>query len=80
MIPLVCAVVFSVGIIRDVPHEQVKIVSHDAMSRMWYSAPYVIFPCDMTDMEAYHFYSVHDPQIHGDYDPQVVLSSQGRDR
>ena len=69
MIAIVCAVVFSVGIVRDVPHDKITEVSMQAQGRQWYRAPYVIFPCLMTDMEAYRFYSEHDPQIHGDYDP-----------
>jgi hypothetical protein len=67
MISLVCAVVFSVGIVRDVPHA--RVAEPTMRDRQWHRAPYVIFPCLMTDMEAYQFYSKHDPQINGDYDP-----------
>jgi hypothetical protein len=76
MIELVCAVVFSVGIVRDVPRGELRAVSHEAMGIAWYPAPYVVFPCIMTDREAYHFYSRHDPQMWGDYDPQRGMVGQ----
>ena len=63
MIELVCAVIFSVGIVRDVPKDEVIKTSRAAMGKLWYPAPFVIFPCVMSDMEAYHFYARHDPQL-----------------
>jgi len=69
MIPLVCAVVFSVGIVREVTPLQLRKVTTDAIGMLWYAAPYVVFPCILSDMEAYRFYAQHDPQLHGDYDP-----------
>ena len=67
MIEMVCAVVFSVGIIRDMPREQLN--NEYANIARPFPTPYVVFPCLMSDMEAYRFYSQHDPQINGDYDP-----------
>ena len=71
MIELVCAVVFSKGILRDVPRGELRAVSHEAMGIAWYPAPYVVFPCIMTDMEAYRFYARHDPQLNGDYEGEL---------
>jgi hypothetical protein len=60
---MICAVVFSIGIVRDIRREELKYYQEAPM-------PYVVFPCDMTDREAYRFYAAHDPQVNGDYDPQ----------
>ena len=76
MIELVCAVVFSVGIVRDVTREKLQVVTADAIGTLWYAAPYVVFPCIMTDMEAYRFYAAHDPQLNGNYDPQRGMYGQ----
>jgi len=73
MTALICAVVFSQGIVRDISREDFtnyyRNVSRNA-------PPYVVFPCIMTDMEAYRFYARHDPQMRGDYDPQRGMYGQ----
>ena len=70
---MICAVVFSIGIVRDMSVDDFtnyyRNVSRNA-------PPYVVFPCIMTDREAYHFYSRHDPQMWGDYDPQRGMVGQ----
>ena len=71
MIELVCAVVFQAGIIRDISHDELKHYRD-------HSAPYVVFPCIMTDLEAWRFYAAHDPQLHGDYDPAFGYTQADR--
>jgi hypothetical protein len=76
MTALICVVIFSVGILRDVTREQLRDVTDKATGVLWYPPPYVVFPCIMTDTEAYHFYARHDPQMWGDYDPQRGMAGR----
>ena len=44
MTALICVVIFSVGILRDVTREQLRDVTDKATGVLWYPPPYVVFP------------------------------------